>query len=205
MSRGQEGRFRQAIAVTGGIGSGKSRVARWLAHACAWPLHEADAEVRALLTPGAPGWQRLRERLSPDYFDLDGGLRKAKLRQAIFNDAALRQVVEHALHPLVLSNLRIKIARDQCHCLVEVPLLYEVRWQDMFAGVLVVHAPDTLCCERVMTRDQIPEDQAMTAIQAQMPIMSKVAMADYRVDNSGGWEETVEQLEKIKKMWCPHR
>jgi dephospho-CoA kinase len=195
--------FPQAIAVTGGIGSGKSRVAYWLAQACAFPLYDADSEVRALLELGAAGWQCLRARLSPDYFGVDGGLLKAKLRQAIFVDELLRQTVEHEIHPLVLARLQAKIFGNKGRCLVEVPLLYEAQWHGYFGGVLVVYAPDDRCCERVMIRDGIPENQALAAIRVQLPIKRKASMADYLIDNSNAWIDTLCQLEKIKKKWCP--
>ena len=191
--------FPQAVAVTGGIGTGKSRVARWLAKACALPLYDADEEVRSLLIPGQPGWQRLRTRLGSAYFAADGTLLKAKLRQRLFADVDLRRTVEHELHPLVLANLQAKISGLQGPCLVEVPLLFEVRWQEYFAAVLVVYADDSTCLERVMIRDGIPEDQAKAAIDAQMPIVEKARLADYTVDNNGTWSDTQRQLEEIKK------
>lgn len=198
-----DGLCRQVLAVTGGIGSGKSRVARWLADECALPLYDADAEVRTLLTPHEAGWLRLRTWLSPDYFADDGTLLKAKLRQAIFQDTELRLMVEHDLHPLVLANLQGKIRQGPCPCLVEVPLLYEVGWQGYFARVLVVYASPEVCCRRVALRDRLSPEAAQAAIAVQMPIMEKVRLADYTVDNSGPWGETVCQLEKIKKMWSP--
>lgn len=198
-----DGLSREVIAVTGGIGSGKSRVARWLAAECAFALYDADAEVRSLLVPGAAGWQRLRTWLHPDFFAADGGLLKRRLRQAIFNDAALRQGMEHDLHPLVLANLQAKLAGREGPCLVEVPLLYEVGWQGHFDGVLVVYAPDTLCGERVTLRDQVPAAEAQAALRVQMPIQEKVARADYTVDNSGNWTDTLRQLAGIKQAWCP--
>lgn len=201
MKEGQDGLIRQVIAVTGGIGSGKSRVARWLAHECAVPLYDADAVVSVLLSPDEEGWQRLRAWLSPDYFATNGSLLKAKLRQAIFTDGALRQAVEHDIHPLVLAYLQAKMAQGQCPCLVEVPLLYEVGWQGYFTGVLVVYAPEEVCCQRVALRDQISEEAALAAIRVQMPIMEKVSLADYTVYNSGTWGETICQLEKIIKKW----
>ncbi len=191
--------FPQAVAVTGGIGSGKSRVARWLAEACALPLYDADAEVRSLLIPGEPGWQRLRVRLGSEYFGADGTLLKAKLRQALFADVALRRAVEQDIHPLVLAGLKAKISGLKTPCLVEVPLLYEAKWQDYFSVVLVVYADDSTCLARVMNRDGISADEARAAIQAQMPIMQKAYLADYAVDNNGVWSDTLRQLEKIKK------
>ena len=190
------------MAVTGGIGSGKSRVAQWLAAACDLPLYDADEEVRSLLRLGEPGWQCLRARLDSDYFGLDGSLLKAKLRQALFADEIMRRAVEHDIHPLVLGNLQAKISGLKTPCLVEVPLLYEAGWQGYFALVLMVYADEPTCRQRVMARDRISEDQAMAAIRAQMPIIKKAHLADYTVDNSGTWAATVHQLEEIKKKWC---
>ena len=194
--------FGQAVAVTGGIGSGKSQVSRWLAQECNFFLYDADNEVRCLLNPGGLGWLRLRAWLSPDYFGADGSLLKTKLRQAIFVDDALRHLVEHDIHPLVLANLQAKIAESERPCLVEVPLLYEAQWQNYFDVVLVVYTAESICCDRVMARDGVTANQAMAAIRAQMPIMQKAQLATYTVDNSGHWSDTLQQLEEIKKMLC---
>jgi len=194
--------FGQAIAVTGGIGSGKSRVSRWLARECNFSLYDADDEVRSLLNPGEQGWRHLRSWLSLDYFGADGSLLKTKLRQAIFDDDALRRLVEQDLHPLVLVNLQAKISESERPCLVEVPLLYEAQWQNYFDSVLVVRAEESICRDRVMMRDGITGEQAMAAIHAQMPTIRKARMADFSVDNSGSWLCTLQQLEKLKKMLC---
>lgn len=191
----------RAIAVTGGLGTGKSRVARWLAQKCHYPLYDADSEVKSLLFPGEAGWQRLRACLSVDYFAPDGVLLKGKLRQAIFSDTALRQEVERALHPLVLARLQEKMALCHGSCLVEVPLLYEVGWQGYFDTVLVVFAQDEICSRRVSQRDHVSVEEAIAAIGVQMPILEKVALADYTVDNSGAWSDTLLQLEKISESW----
>lgn len=190
----------QAMAITGGIGSGKSRVSRWLAEECHLPLYSADEEVRQLLEPGGQGWQCLRSWLSSEYFADDGSLYKAKLRQAIFTDDVLRRSVEHALHPLVLSTLLEKIARCGGACLVEVPLLYEVQWQGLFGTVLLVYADEQVCRARVMARDGVSEDQVNAAIRAQIPLAEKRCLADYTVDNSGGWIATLAQLANIKTI-----
>jgi dephospho-CoA kinase len=190
-----------AVAVTGGIGSGKSQVSRWLAQECNLPRYDADEEVGLLLNPGEQGWCRLRAELSPDYFGTDGSLLKAKLRQAIFADDSLRHLVEHEIHPLVLATLQVKISLAEGPCLVEVPLLYEVQWQNYFNCVLVVYAVQSRCRDRLMVRDGISQDQARAAICAQMSTLQKARRADYTVDNSRSWVRTLRQLEEIKKCW----
>lgn len=188
-----------AIAVTGGIASGKSRVVDWLAQGGDFLSYDADAEVGSLLMVGGQGWCRLRSWLSSAYFADDGTLLKQRLRRAIFDDALLRRRVEADLHPLVLSNLQAMMVGSACPCLVEVPLLYEVGWQVYFDAVLVVYASESIASARLMARDGVSADQARAALQAQLPIQDKVGMADYVVDNSRGWSETLSQLGEIKK------
>lgn len=191
-----------ALAVTGGIGAGKSRVSLWLAAACNFSRYDADEEVKLLLNPGGQGWHRLRSWLSNEYFGIDGSLLKAKLRQDIFADDDLRYQVERDIHPLVLANLQAKISGSGRPCLVEVPLLYEAQWQDYFSGVLVVYAAESICCERVVARDRVSKEQVMAVIRTQMPTLQKTRLADYTVDNSWGWPETLSQLVAIKKRLC---
>lgn len=193
----------QAVAVTGCIGSGKSKVARWLGHQWEVPVYDSDDEVRSLLTPEQPGWMRLKEILDSTFFDADSRLITSKLRQAIFADITLRKTVEGAIHPLVLASLKEKTFRFTMPCLVEVPLLYEVNWQLYFAKVLVVHADTRICLKRVMGRDGVTEAQALSALRSQWPITKKISLADFVVDNSGAWKDTLSQLETIKKIGSP--
>jgi len=174
-------------------------VVAWLAQSGDFLRYDADEEVRSLLMSGGQGWCRLRSWLPPAYFADDGTLLKQRLRRAIFDDPLLRKRVEADLHPLVLGNLQAKIVASECPCLVEVPLLYEVGWQAYFDAVLVVYASDSIASARLMARDQVSADQAQAVLQAQLPIEDKVGMADYVVDNSRGWSETLLQLVKIKK------
>lgn len=190
----------QAMAITGCIGSGKSKVAQWLGQEWALPVFDSDEEVRSLLTPGQRGWVRLREILGSVFFDADSRVNKLKLRQAIFADHTLRQTIEGTLHPLVLANLKEKTFQFTLPCLVEVPLLYEVSWQFYFSRTLVVYADTATCLKRVMARDGVTEAQASSALRSQLPIQEKIALADFAIDNSGAWEDTLHQLKTIKKI-----
>lgn len=193
----------QAIAVTGCIGSGKSKVARWLGHEWELPVYNSDDEVRALLQPGEHGWSLLKEILDETYFNIEGRLVTSKLRQAIFTDAKLRQAIEDVIHPLLLKCFQKKTDNFTKPCVVEVPLLYEVKWQSHFSKVIVVSAPPMVCIRRVMARDQVSESQALAALHTQGAIQEKLALADFTIDNSGPWIETLSQLETIKKIGRP--
>jgi len=190
------------VAVTGGIATGKSRVARYLAERSGALLLDADAVCRALQQPGEPGWQGLRNLLGAAFFLPDGGLDRPLLRQHLFADAELRGRVEALLHPLVREALareaRSLVATGGCHrLLVEVPLLFEAGWQDDYAQVVVVAAEMMVCVERLMARDRVSREAARRAIASQMPLLEKKRRADFVIDNSGAWEETCRQLEAL--------
>ena len=186
----------ELIGITGGIGSGKSRVCRFLADLCGWPLLDLDQICRTLLLPEMPGWLALRQALGRDFFTTAGELNRPKLREAIFADAALRQQVDRLLHPLAKQEMAAQAARLNA-LLVEIPLLFEAGWQDSVSRIVVVYADEAVRLRRIMERDQVSEEQARRAIAAQMPLEDKARLADYLVDNSGDWEETCEQLRQV--------
>ncbi len=190
------------IALTGGMGSGKSSVASWLRDNSGFFYINADKVVAGLLEIGADGWRQLRRVLGAGFFAGQGALDKLLLRKAIFQDAGLRIAVERVIHPLVLQGIRLEVARKEGskhRCLVEVPLLYEAGWQRYFTHVIVVYASDDICAGRVQKRDVVALEDARVAISAQMPLVEKVRMSDYCIDNSGSWVETVRQLNKLQK------
>jgi dephospho-CoA kinase len=78
--------------------------------------------------------------------------------------------------------------------LVEVPLLFEAGWQDDFDKVVVVYAAEAVCLARICRRDGVSLDEAGKGLYVQMPIKEKVMAADYVIDNSGNWSDTLIQL-----------
>ncbi len=188
------------IGITGGIGSGKSRVCQYLAELSGWPLLDLDQICRQLLLPQAPGWQALRALLPAAFFTVNGELNRPKLREAIFADAALRQQVDSLLHPLAKQEMTAQAARLNAPLvLAEIPLLFEAGWQDSVSQIVVVYADEAVRLRRIMERDQVSEEQAKWAITAQMPLEDKARLADHCVDNSADWENTCGQLRRLAK------
>ena len=188
----------EIIGITGGIGSGKSRVCQYLAELGGWPLLDADKICRQLLQPQAAGWTALRKFLPTDFFTAAGELNRPKLRQAIFADSALRQEIDSLLHPLAKQEMLIQAAQQTAPIvLAEIPLLFEAGWQDSVSMTVLVYATEAVRLRRIIARDQVSEEQARQAIAAQMPLEEKKRLADYFVDNSGDWRETCLQLVTI--------
>ncbi|OQX19997.1 MAG: dephospho-CoA kinase [Desulfobulbaceae bacterium A2] len=189
------------IGLTGGIGSGKSRVAlAWCRHFSVDRI-DADAVCRELLQPGGSAWSALRQRIGVGYCTAAGELDRRLLRGAIFADAALRRQVEDIIHPLAREEIRRRLrVRRHPLVLVEVPLLYEAGWQDMVDRVVLVYAEPWVRLERIVARDRLTQGEAEQALAAQPPLEEKILLADHVVDNGGVWSWTLLQLFHLGKM-----
>ncbi|WP_167320748.1 dephospho-CoA kinase [Desulfocapsa sulfexigens] len=188
------------IAVSGGMGSGKSFVASTLAELLGANIVSADILCRELLQLGNPGYLRLRECLGDTYFSIDGEIDRAALRKSIFSDSGLRADVDKILHPLVRQKLLDCAAgatRQNVDLVVEVPLLFEKGWQEDFDCTLVVYADVDICVSRIVARDHVSREDALKSISTQMPQSEKCKLGDWVVDNSGSFEETRVALRRI--------
>jgi dephospho-CoA kinase len=189
------------IGITGGIGSGKSRVASFLAEEHNLPLINLDHVCRNLLQPGKAGWQALRSLLPKAYFNTTGELDRQYFRQQLFTDAALRIRVDATLHPLARQEMKTQVARFQGPVLVEIPLLFEAGWQEYVDLILVVYAEDTVRVQRIMERDHVTEEQAQQAMASQQCLRQKAASADHVINNSESWDQTCLQLRQFAETY----
>ncbi len=191
------------LGLTGGIASGKSSVCRWLIEHGGLTGLNADELVAGLIEVGGEGWRQLRLRLDPAFFSPAGQLDKPLLRREIFRDSRLRRRVESCLHPLVLTAISERVtampASGQRPMVIEVPLLFEAGWQVFFNKVILVRAADDVCLARLRVRDKVSEEEARLALKAQIPLKRKCQWADYVIDNSAEWPETVIQLKNLQK------
>ena len=188
------------IAVTGGMGAGKSFVAGELTKMIGADSVSADSICRDLLAPGQAGYEQLRKQLPSDFFLDDGALNRPYLRKAIFADDILRKKIDDLLHPLVRKELLIRCKRAKKqgqNLVVEVPLLFEKAWQDDFDATLVVYADDETCLKRIVKRDLVSIEDANEAMASQMPLLEKCKLADSVIDNSGSFSETHNKLEQF--------
>lgn len=183
------------IGITGGIGSGKSRVARFWSSFFELPLLDLDAICRQLMEKEQPGWLALQKLFGNRFFAGAGNLDRVALRTAIFKNDSLRDEVNLVLHPLARSSMRSQIR--QCNCdviLVEIPLLFEAGWQQDVDRIVVVYADRSIRASRIMARDGVNEQECFSAIAAQGSVTEKAMAADYVLDNSGAWVETCLQI-----------
>ncbi len=190
----------RVLGLTGGIGSGKSTVARMLAARGA-QIIDADALAREAVAPGSPGLAAIRARFGEDVFAPDGTLDRKALGARVFADPELRQVLNGIVHPEVarLAMVRIQALREAGAGVIvyDVPLLYENSLERILPEVIVVDAPLEVRHARLFTRDGLSPEAVDARIAAQIPLEEKVRRADAVIDNGGALEATEAQVDAL--------
>ncbi len=173
------------VGLTGGIGSGKSEVARLLsAHGAV--VVDADAIAREVVEPGTPGLAAVVAEFGPDVLRPDGALDRARMAELVFAEDGARRRLEAIVHPLVRERSQALLAAAPPHAVVvyDVPLLVEGGMGADFDVVVVVDVTEEVQVARLAGRGMSAED-ARARIAAQVPRSERLAAADVLIDNSG--------------------
>lgn len=195
------------VAVTGGLGSGKSTASRILARVLAAEHVDTDQLCRLEMRPGRQGHAEFRRVFGGRFLIADGSIDRLLLRQAVFDDKLIKAQLENILHPLVRHHvLELYRQRQGQDLVVEVPLLFEVGWQQDFDVTVAVYVHDELALARVRLRDGLPVEDLLRVFAQQLPNSRKVQLADFGVDNSGTFASTFSQLSWLgKKLKCERK
>jgi dephospho-CoA kinase len=174
------------LGLTGGIGSGKSTVARML-HDLGAAVIDADAIARACTEPGGNALAAIAQRFGPDALAADGSLDRARMRSRIFEQPELRQTLESIVHPLVADEIRRQAAAAVESCIVfDIPLLVESpRWRIQLDRVVVVDCLPATQVARVLTRNGWAMETIEAAMRSQCPRTHRLAAADAVIFNDG--------------------
>jgi dephospho-CoA kinase len=189
------------IALTGGIASGKSTIARRLAEHGAI-IVDADQIVRDVQSPGSPVLERIAEAFGADVVAPDGSLDRAALGAQVFGDADLLASLNAIVHPAVREESQRRFddaLRDDAEAVVvyDVPLLVEARVDDPWDLIVVAHAPAELRRQRLVELRGMAERAAQERIDAQVSDDRRLAIADVVIDTSGTLERTIEQTDAL--------
>ncbi|MEC5343884.1 dephospho-CoA kinase [Brenneria populi] len=187
------------VALTGGIGSGKSTVADEFAK-LGVAIVDADIIARQVVEPGKPALDAIKRRFGDPILNADGSLNRAALRQIIFSSPQEKQWVNNLLHPLIHAETRSQIqASTTPYVLWVVPLLVENGLQQHAQRVLVVDVDRNTQLERTQARDGIGRQQAENILAAQATREQRLAHADDIIDNNrsqGALASRVAQLHR---------
>ena len=189
------------IALTGGIASGKSTIARRLAEHGA-VIVDADQIVRDVQAPGSPVLAKIAETFGADVITADGALDRAALGAKVFGDAELLKQLNAIVHPAVRleSQRRFEQAvADEPRAVVvyDVPLLVEARVDDPWDTIVVAHAPASERLRRLVELRGMDERAAQDRIDAQVSDDKRLAIADVVIDTAGDIAETHRQTDAL--------
>lgn len=174
------------VGLTGGIGCGKSAVAKLFA-GYGIPCVDTDTVAHALTAPGGAAMPAIVAAFGACMQQADGAMDRAAMRALVFAEPAQRQVLEGILHPMIhAESLRQLAALSAPYCLLAVPLLFESqRYQQVISRSLLVDCSPATQIERVMARNGMAEEQVRAIIAVQMSREQRLALADDVLPNDG--------------------
>lgn len=177
---------RYTVGLTGGIGSGKSTVARaFEAHGV--EIVDADALAHGLTAPGGAAIPALRAAFGDEVIDATGALDRARMRRIAFADPGARKRLEAILHPMIRAETdRLAQSARSPYLILMIPLLVESGDpRERCDRVLVVDCPEAEQIRRVMARSGLARTDVEAIMATQASRANRLAAADDVVDNSG--------------------
>lgn len=175
---------RFAIALTGGIGSGKSVVAS-LFENLGVPIIDSDKISKNIVLPNEPCFEEIINAFGEKILTNEGAIDRHKLREIIFKSDKAKIKLESILHPKIYKNIDSQISRiNYPYCLVIIPLLIETKSIERFNRVLLVDTTESLQLERVTKRDKISCDLIKKIIRSQATRDERLNYADDIIVNN---------------------
>lgn len=195
----------RVFGLTGGIACGKSTVSRIFAEAGV-PIVDADLVAREVIAPGSVGLKALTREFGNILLP-DGSLDRGKLGALVFTQPERRDQLNKIMLPLILYRsgelMREHLSGGTDLVCYDAPTLIEVGMHDRFRPLVVVTVPDDVQLQRLIERDGFTEAEAKARISSQLPMSSKVELADYVIENTGTIEElktrVLQVLSEIRK------
>lgn len=186
------------VGLTGGIGSGKSTVARMFAE-LGVPVYFADDEAKKLMVTSEPLIAGIKKRFGEKAYD-ESGLNTRYLAKVVFNDQESLRALNEMVHPEVEKHFKDWVTKqDAAYVIQENPLLFEKDRQDQYDATIVVVAPTQMRIDRVKARDGVSRTEVEARIQNQMDQGYKVERADYIIENVGDLSSCRESVRVIDK------
>jgi dephospho-CoA kinase len=183
------------IGLTGGLASGKSTVARWLAEA-GFLVIDADRLVAELYQAGGEGARLVSDLFGSGHLDASGAVDRARLSERVFADADARRRLEQAIHPLVRRRFAEIAATSDRPVVLEATLLVEAGYAPDFDLVVTVEADPEVRLARAAARGLDPA-QARARLEAQGSGEARRAAARRVLDNDGGLADLRRQVEAL--------
>lgn len=189
------------VALTGGMGSGKSTVARMFKDEGAHVI-DFDYLARLVVEPDKPAWRDIVNYFGPEILSSDGTLNRSALAEIVFSDDKSRKALERFTHPRIFEERdalikAIKRKDPFSIVIVDFPLLFELGLDKMFDKVILAYVPRAVQIRRAIKRGCLGKEEAEKRLNAQIAIEEKRSLSDYIIDNQGSLNDTRDQVRKV--------
>ena len=187
------------IGITGGIASGKSTVTNFLRKQ-GFQVVDADAVVHQLQKPGGRLFQALVQHFGQEIILENGELNRPLLASLIFPNPQEQEWSKQIQGEIIreeLATLRDQLVQTEEIFFMDIPLLFEQDYSAWFDETWLVYVEPDVQMERLMKRDQLSKDLAISRLSAQWPLEEKKGLASQVIDNNGSQDQLLAQLNSL--------
>ena len=187
------------IGITGGIASGKSTVTNFLRQK-GFQVVDADAVVHQLQKPGGRLFKALVQHFGQEIILENGELNRPLLASLIFSNTEEREWSKRTQGEIIreeLASLRDNLAQTEEIFFMDIPLLFEQDYSSWFDQTWLVYVEPDVQMERLMKRDQLSKDLAISRLSAQWSLEEKKGLASQVIDNNGSQDQLLAQLNSL--------
>ena len=190
------------IGLTGSIATGKSTVTNMLKELGAFVI-DCDKTARDVVAPGTRGLAKIEAAFGKDAVAADGSMDRVYIGDLVFRNPEMKKRLENILFPLIFEALDeelLRLEREGATPVVflDMPLLYEVKYDSYVDEAWLVYVPFEVQLSRLMKRNGYTKEEALLRIHSQISVDKKKSLAQQVIDNSGTLEDTKEQ---VRSLW----
>ncbi len=189
------------IALTGGIGSGKTTVTDYF-RKLGVPVIDADETSHEVTQAGEPAVQKISDAFGDSVLDCDGNLDRTALRNIVFGDPESRKLLESILHPEIRRRMNETASRTQSpYCLFSIPLLIETDQHTSYDRILVVEASEDRRRSWIQARSGLTQSEITAILSAQVSDEQRRHAADDLLMNDGGIDDLHARIERLHQTY----
>ena len=187
------------IGITGSIGTGKSTVSNYLISK-GYSVVDADKISKGAYNVGSNGYKAILEVFGEEILNSNGEVDRKKIKKIVFDNSNMLQRLNMAIHPIIINEIEKEIEillESQNVVFLDAPLLIETELHKKVDKIIVVSCDKNEQINRIIKRDKITADMAISIINSQMSIDEKLKFADYIVYNNSTIENLYSQVDEI--------
>lgn len=192
---------RLRVGLTGGIASGKTTVSG-IFRSLGVPVIDADEIAREITTPGKKAYNEIVSLFGNGIIDGKGHLKREQIKEIIFSRQDMKEKLERIIHPMVREEMEAHLATcNYPYCILSIPLLVEAGADYRLDRILAIDVPEKEQIERVVKRDKISKELALSIINSQADRKKRLSAADDVIENTGNLNHLESQVKILHKKY----